>query len=95
VRVLGTEVLDKAKQRHADLAGPLTTWLSVAQQAAWKSLPEVRRTWRDTDYVSGITIFNIKGNSYRLLALVNYAAQTLIVKEVLTHAVYSRKGVRK
>ena len=51
-----------------------------------------RQTWRDTDSVRGRTIFNIKGNRYRLLAIVNYASQTVIVKELVTHAEYTRKA---
>lgn len=45
-----------------------------------------------TDCVKGQTIFNIKGNRYRLLAVVNYASQTIVVKMLLTHAEYSSGG---
>lgn len=89
MRVLGTEVLDKAKRAHRDLAAPVGTWLTIARGAKWKSLNEVRLTWRNTDCVKGKTIFNIKGNRYRLIAIVNYASQTIIVKMLVTHAEYS------
>lgn len=89
--VLGTDVLDQAMKHHADLRNPLAAWLKVAKGATWKNLVEVRQTWRDTDFVDPDTIFNVKGNSYRLYALVNYSAQTLIVREVITHAEYSKR----
>lgn len=62
----------------------------IARQARWKNLNEVRLTWRNTDCVNGMTIFNIKGNRYRLIATVNYASQTIIVRMLVTHAEYSR-----
>ncbi len=52
---------------------------------------ELRQTWRGTDFAGGETIFNIKGNSYRLFALVNYEAQTIIVRRLVTHAEYDKR----
>ena len=92
MRILGTKVLDDAIRRHADLGPPIAAWLTIAGAANWKNLTELRQTWRDTDNVRGRTIFNIKGNRYRLLAMVNYASQTVIVKELVTHAEYTKKG---
>lgn len=90
--VLGLEVLDDAIRKHGDLAKPLGAWLTIAKNAAWKNLQEIRLTaWRDTDYVEGETIFNIKGNKYRLAALVNYEAQTMVLLRLQTHAEYSKR----
>jgi len=69
----------------------MRAWLSIAKQARWKHLVELRQTWRDTDFVDGETIFNIKGDSYRLFAMVNYEAQTIIVRQLVTHAEYSKR----
>ena len=90
MRVLGTEVLDRAKKIHRDLTSSIATWLMIAREARWKNLNEVRLTWRNTDCVKGKTIFNIKGNRYRLIASVNYASQTIIVRMLVTHAEYSK-----
>jgi len=92
LKVLGTEVLDKAKKAHGDLAASVAAWLAIARESKWTSLNDVRHTWRNTDCVKGRTIFNIKGNRYRLIAVVNYASQTIVVKMLLTHAEYSSGG---
>jgi len=62
----------------------------IAREAKWKNLNDVRLTWRNTDCVRGKTIFNIKGNRYRLIAIVNYASQTIVLSTLLTHDEYSR-----
>ena len=36
-----------------------------------------------------VMVFNIKGNRYRLLAVMNFAAAMCRVVDVLTHAEYS------
>ena len=92
MKVLGTEVLDKAAKVHGDLRSSVATWLTVAQAATWKNLNELRRTWRNTDCVKGKTVFNIKGHRYRLIAIVNYESQSIIVKMLVTHAEYSEGG---
>jgi mRNA interferase HigB len=92
VKVLGTEVLDKAKRTHRDLTSSVATWLTIVRDAKWGSLNEVRQTWRNTDCVKGKTVFNVKGNKYRLIAIVNYASQTIVVKALITHAEYSEGG---
>jgi mRNA interferase HigB len=92
LKVLGTAVLDKAKRTHRDLTSPVATWLMIAREARWRNLNELRQTWRNTDSVQGKTIFNIKGNKYRLIAMVNYASQTIVVKALMTHAEYNEGG---
>lgn len=96
--VLNTVALERFARKHRDAAGPLSSWLAVVQRAAWESLADVRRVYPAADGVSVrvaggavvvVTVFNIKGNRYRLLAVVNYAAAICRVADVLTHAEYS------
>ena len=46
----------------------------------------MKLTFRTADFVGPQTVFNIGGNKYRLIALVNYSLQTVLVRRVLTHA---------
>jgi mRNA interferase HigB len=90
--------LDQAARRHPQTKGWLDTWRQVVQAAAWTSLVDVRKTYPAADGVpirSGrfkivITVFNVGGNDYRLLCVVNYRAQRVTVLNVLTHAEYSK-----
>lgn len=93
--MLGTPKLQEAIRKHGDLARRLPTWLKIAQEAAWTSLDDVRKSWRDTDAVAGHTVFNIKGNRYRLIARVNYSSQTVIIEQILTHAEYDKENWKK
>jgi mRNA interferase HigB len=92
VRVVNTGVIDKAIKKHGDLSGPLAAWLRIAREAAWASLNDIRKTFPKTDEVDGQYIFNIKGNSYRLIATINFKSQTLFIEHVFTHAEYGKGG---
>lgn len=76
---------------HPDAEGPLDAWYRIAKAASWQNLLDVRRTWPSAASVGELTVFNVKGNTYRLIARVFYREQTLLVRHVLTHADYARE----
>jgi len=90
VHVISRKKLLEAAERHRDLAGPLDVWYRIAKKAEWRSLTNVRRMFPSADAVGRFTIFNIKGNAYRLIAEINYRTQKIFLRHVLTHAEYSK-----
>ena len=95
--IVGRKVLDRAGRRHAGLGGWLKVWLAVAEAAQWGSLADVRRQYPTADGVklrSGlvVTVFNVKGNSYRLLTWVDYQSEVVEVLAVLSHAEYDKES---
>lgn len=77
MRVLGVEVLDKAVRVHRDLVNRDSGVAYACQGRKLERLNELRRTWRNTVCVKGQTIFNVKGNKYRLLATLTTAVRPL------------------
>ena len=61
------------------------------QRLQSSSIEEVRKTYRDADPVGPYTVFNIKGNSYRLLVKIEYEYALIFIKHVLTHAEYDQR----
>jgi hypothetical protein len=49
----------------------------------------------DADQFKSLPIFNIRHNRYRQIVKVDYRAKLLMVKEFLTHNVYTRGGWKK
>jgi len=90
--VISRKKLIEAAKTHGDLGGPLDVWFRVAKQANWRNLNDIRRTWAKTDQVGSCTVFNIKGNEYRLIAWVNYRSQKIFIRHVVTHADYDKGG---
>lgn len=59
--------------------------------ANWNSLEDVRVIYRDAEAVENFTVFNLKGNAYRLIVGSNYEDSTIYYKCLLTHAEYDKK----
>ncbi|MCV3214424.1 type II toxin-antitoxin system HigB family toxin [Plectonema radiosum NIES-515] len=51
---------------------------------------EVQATYPKAEAVGSFTVFNIKGNNYRLIVDIVYEAQRIYIKYVLTHAEYDK-----
>ena len=97
MRVISKARLREFWRAHPDAEKPLTTWWKIALSADWASIRDVRSTFPHADAVelrSGlvVTVFNIGGNKYRLIARIIYDYRRVYIKRVLTHREYDRKN---
>lgn len=75
---------------HPDSKSSLTAWYKMAKKARWRSLAAVRQVYPHADLVGIYTVFNIRGNQYRLIAEINYTFQQILIREILTHEEYDK-----
>ena len=78
-------------QRHAQAEVPLRAWHQIAEHATWQSHAELLQTYPSADVVQRLTVFNIGGNDFRLIARVEYERQEIYIRSVLTHAEYDKE----
>jgi mRNA interferase HigB len=90
MHVISRKKLKEAAAKHADLERQLDAWFRIAKRAAWTNLTDVRRIFSSAAAVGKWTIFNIKGNQYRLIVEINYRFGRIYIRHVLTHAEYDR-----
>jgi len=79
---------------HSNSEGALRDWYFVASRASWRSFADVRRDFANVDQVGDRLVFNIGGNKYRLVAVIDYANHGVLVRFIGTHAEYDRIDVR-
>jgi mRNA interferase HigB len=80
-------------EEHPAAKRPLTYWYTLAKAAEWKTFPEVKNTFRQTDQTkvksgNSVVIFDIGGNNFRLIAAIHYNTQKLLVLRIFTHKQY-------
>ena len=93
MRVISLKLLREFWERYPDAERPLRQWYKTATQARWNSLAEARQDYPHADGVRTesdeiLTVFNIGGNKYRLIARIRYDYQLINVRAVLTHRAY-------
>lgn len=95
--VVGTELAERYFAAHAGHKGikaarmQYEAWLALAQAANWRLPEDVKKAHPKASILKGgRVIFNIKGNDYRLIALVEYRAGVLMIRFFGSHAEYDR-----
>ena len=93
--IITEQRLIEYEKRHSPAASSLMRWGAFVKSAKWRSLAETRRTFTHADPVGQCTVFNIKGNDYRLITRIDYGLQTVTLKHFLTNGEYNRGSWKK
>ena len=91
MHVISFSRLREFGRRHADAQKALDDWFKVTSKANWKDLLNVQSIFPMAEAVEDFTVFNIKGNRYRLIVSIDYEKQLIYVKYILTHAEYDKE----
>lgn len=92
MHIISVRRLKEFWERHAHAENALRAWYMHVESAQWQNFAEVRVDFPSADQVQRLTVFNISGNNYRLIARIEYAQQKVFIRAVLTHAEYDREG---
>jgi mRNA interferase HigB len=91
MRVISRKALKDFWEEHADAEQPLKAWFHEARNAAWKSFADIKARHRSADILPGNrVVFDIKGNTYRLVVRLHYNTGIVFIRFVGTHAAYDR-----
>jgi mRNA interferase HigB len=91
MRIIARRTLRDYWEKHPDAEQPLRAWFARVKQAAWKSPSDVKTDYRQASFVgSNRVVFNIKGNNYRLIVVVEYDYGVVYIRFVGTHAEYDK-----
>lgn len=91
MRIIARRTLREFWRLHPDAEQPLRAWFHEVTHARWKMPSDVKAHYRSADILPGNrAIFNIKGNSYRLIVKIHYNTGLEFLRYVGTHADYDR-----
>ena len=90
MRIIAKSRLLSLAAAYGDCIQQVTAWYHIASKAHWQNLSDVRQTFRHADIVGDKTVFNIKGNDYRLIVHIRYDIGIIYIRNLLTHADYDK-----
>lgn len=69
----------------------LLYWYKSTKDADWSNFQDVKNTFNSVDAVGNDRyVFNIKGNNYRLVAIIHFNIRTVYIVFVGTHSEYDK-----
>lgn len=91
VHVIRRSLLTAFGRRHPDAVSQLREWVRVFRRKQYRNHLDVRADFPAADFIgTRRTVFNIRGNAYRLVVDVRYDLGRVYTRHVVTHEVYTR-----
>jgi mRNA interferase HigB len=95
MHVISKKVLRQFWEKYPDSQIPLTRWLKIMDKQGFSNFASLRSVFPSVDQVGDLTVFNIGGNKYRLIASVHFNRDKIYIRYVLTHLEYDKGGWKK
>ena len=95
MQIVAKKRLKKFWEKHPRAKLPLETWHAIVSKAEWKRPADIKTAFGVTvDFVAdNRVVFNISGNSYRLVVHISYEYKAVLIKFVGTHSQYDKIDV--
>ena len=95
VRIVKEKFLRDAATPYPKAAKYLAAWTKTVRAATWRNLADVRACYPSADRVlvgsqKSVIVFNVCGNTYRLIVAMHFNSQMAYTLRFLTHAEYDR-----
>lgn len=92
--VISKSQINKFCKNHTDAEDAVMQWYYETKLAEWKSFHEIKKTFNSVDAVGNDRyVFNIRGNKYRLIALIFFSTRTVYIRFIGTHVEYNKIDV--
>lgn len=96
MKLVGRNRLDEFCAQHPDARGWIENWIADVEAATWTTPHHMKARYSSASILGGgITIFNVRGNEYRLEAAVAYKTGTVVVLWIGTHVEYNKRSKRR
>lgn len=91
MRIISFAILRDFIAAHPDSDVALRDWYKKTEKCNWNILSELKMTYSSADYVGNDRyVFNIRGNNYRLVAMVFFATHKVYIRWIGQHKDYDK-----
>ncbi len=90
MRIITKRRILEFSEKHPDSVSSLNTWYKIISKSNYNSFNELRKTFPGADMVNNLTVFNIGGNKYRLIAAIHYNKKIVYIRHILNHTDYDK-----
>jgi mRNA interferase HigB len=89
MRIITYKAITKYTELHADARLALDEWYVRTEKSRWDCFTDIKHTFNSVDSVGNKRyVFNVKGNSYRIVALILFVPKIVYIRFIGTHAEY-------
>jgi len=91
MRIVTLKQIQKFAESYPDSDIPLRNWYKTTKESEWSCFADLKKTFNSVDCVGNDRfVFNIKGNNYRLIAIIIFASKKVYIRFIGTHSAYEK-----
>jgi len=91
MRIFVYKTLVEYYRQHPDAKTALEDWYNKTKDANWNNFAEMKNTFNSVDPAGNKRyVFNIKGNHFRLVAIVLFVPKYVYIRFIGTHPEYDK-----
>lgn len=91
MRIISEKRLTDYAKNHPDSKTALQDWVSKVKRSEWKCFADIKNTFNSVDSVGNQHyVFDVKGNDYRLVVVIQFTPGNVYIRFVGTHAEYDK-----
>nr|WP_040507268.1 type II toxin-antitoxin system HigB family toxin [Leptospira wolbachii] len=95
VHVISWKKLDDFIIKHPNSESSLKSWYKILKNTSFNDFNDLRKLFNSVDLVGNLTVFNISGNNFRLIAAIHFNTQKVFIRYILTHSDYDKGKWKK
>ena len=95
MRIFTEQTLKEYISKNPKSKVALQEWATIVQKSKWESFADVKATFNSVDNVGNQHyVFNIKGNTYRLVVVIKFTIKFVYIRFIGTHTEYDKIDCR-
>ncbi len=95
MRVITKRRINDFIAQYSDSESSLLKWYKIVTRTDFTSFSNLKQSFSSADLVDNLTVFNISGNKYRLIAAIHYNRGIIYLRCIMTHAEYDKGKWKK
>jgi mRNA interferase HigB len=91
MRIVTFKIIQEYTKNHPDADTALRNWYKNTKDSNWNCFADIKRTYGSVDSAGNNRyVFNIKGNAYRLIAIIIFVSKQVYIRFIGTHDEYNK-----
>jgi mRNA interferase HigB len=91
MRIITHKAITQYYDLRPDAKLALDEWYIKTEQSRWDCFADVKQTFNSVDSIGEKHyVFNIKGNSYRIIAIILFGPKIVYIRFIGTHSEYNK-----
>lgn len=95
MRIFTEKALNQYIASNPNSKVALQEWVTIVKRSKWECFADIKKTFNSVDSVGNQHyVFNIKGNSYRLVVVIKFTIKFVYIRFIGTHKEYDKINCR-